>query len=100
MFRLTWDAAGHGIRMCGWKNGARCRDGVKYCGIIPTLFCCFSAIPSLHALVFISKLMALVSIVFVFVLRREKREEEGGEGGRGGGGERGYRGSMYGCIAC
>ena len=74
MFRLTWDSAGHGIRMCGWKNGARCRDGAKYCGIIPILFCCFLAIPSLHALVFISKLMALVSIVFV--LRREEREDE------------------------
>ena len=43
---------------CGvhsWQNGTRCRDGGKYCGVIPIQFGWFLRVPSLHVLVFIQK---------------------------------------------
>ena len=43
------------VCMHSWQNGTRCRDGGKYCGVIPILFGWFLRVPSLHVLVFIQK---------------------------------------------
>ena len=89
----TFTAAGHGryglsCKFCSVRslqNGTRCRDGVKYCGVIPILYGWFLRVPYtciyiVHALVFIQKTVLGLFHVFFFFLEMIKKTEERWEG--------------------